>query len=201
MRDYARLDAFLDDRFKEIYPEPSAEPHISIINRMVPEFIETHKIAPGMRVLDVGCGEGLAMELFREHGCETLGVGFGGEAETARAKGFEVVESDMSFLDLDEASFDVVWCRHVVEHSIFPFFTLSEMFRLLKSGGSLYMEVPAIETASQHETNPNHYSVMPKDMWASLLHRLGFTDLKINEIAFNVEAGPDKYLMYTVRKP
>ena len=200
MRDYTRLDEFLDERFEDIYPGPHGEPQISIIARMVPELINHYEIQPSAKVLDVGVGNALALTAFRDGGCQPVGVGFGDEAENSRAEGFEVVEADMSFLNLPNKTFDVVWCRHVIEHSIFPYFTLSEMFRLLKTGGVFYMELPAPGTSCKHETNPNHYSVLTKEMWLSLLHRIGFTEIRQNDISFNVPAGPDTYYAFDSRK-
>jgi ubiquinone/menaquinone biosynthesis C-methylase UbiE len=200
MRDYTRLGAFLDKRFAEIYPEPLGEPHISIIRRMVPELIDHYDIQPGAKVLDVGCGHGLALKAFRDHECQPIGIGFGDEAEKCRVEGFEVVEADMSFLDFPDESFDVVWCRHVIEHSIFPYFTLHEIFRLLKAGGVFYMEVPAPGTSCNHESNPNHYSVLTKEMWLSLLRRIGFSHIRQNDISFKVPAGADVYYAFDSRK-
>lgn len=201
MRDYTRLDAFLDERLKDIYPEPFGEPHIAIITQMIPKIIDKHAIPKGGKVLDVGCGHGLALTTFREHGMDVTGVGFGEEAEKARAEGFEVIEQDMSFLDVADASYDLAWCRHVIEHSVFPFFTLAEMFRILKPGGVLYMEVPAPDTVCQHESNPNHYSVLTRTNWTHLIHRAGFENIENGDITFTVPAGPDTYYSFDAKKP
>ena len=201
MRDYSRLDAFLDERLKDIYPEPFGEPHINIITQMIPTIIGKYAIPKGAKVLDVGCGHGLALNTFRDHGMDATGVGFGYEAAKARAEGFEIIEEDMSFLDVADATFDLAWCRHVIEHSLFPYFTLSEMFRMLKPGGVIYMEVPAPDTVCQHEANANHYSVLTRTTWMQLLSRAGFTGIDTGDITFNVPAGPDTYYTFDARKP
>ena len=200
MRNYQRLDDFLNERVKDIYPEPFGEPSISITNETVPKIIEIYKIPPGARVLDVGCGHGTALQAFKKAGCEVVGVSLGPEAAKCKKEGFQVLEADMSFLDLDSGDFDVIWCRHVLEHSIFPYFTLSEMFRLLKSGGVFYMEVPAAETSLKHETNPNHYSVLSKNGWLSLLLRIGFKEIQTYDIEFLMPVGPEKYFAYLAQK-
>jgi ubiquinone/menaquinone biosynthesis C-methylase UbiE len=71
-----------------------------------------------------------------------------------------VRETDFADLDFDDESFDLVWARHALEHSVVPAFLLSEFHRLTKPGGVLYVEVPAPDTACVHETNPNHHSVL-----------------------------------------
>ena len=200
MRDYSRLETFLDARLGHIYPEPLGEPHVSITARMVPMLVEHYSLAPGARVLDVGCGHALALKAFREAGMAPVGIGFGDEAARARDEGFEIVEQDMSFLDLPAESFDLVWARHVVEHSVFPYFTLSEMHRLIKPGGVFYMEVPGPGTPCRHEANANHYSVMGHEMWESLLQRCGLTAIRRNDIRFHVPAGDDLYFAFDCRK-
>lgn len=47
MRDYTKLDAFLDARVDDIYPEPFGEPHISIITQTVPALIAHYDIKKG----------------------------------------------------------------------------------------------------------------------------------------------------------
>ena len=200
MRDFLRLDLFLNERFTDIYPEPIGEPGISIIQQMIPDIISHYSIQSGAKVLDVGCGNGLALKLFRDSGCNPIGVGFGDEAKTCRAEGFEIVEKDMSFLKFSDQTFDLVWCRHVLEHSIFPFYTLNEMHRILKKGGAFYMEVPAPDTGCKHESNPNHYSVLTKGMWKSLMLRTGFKDIRERDISFTVPAGPDVFYAFDGRR-
>ena len=68
MRNYNRHDAFLNQRIRDIYPEPLGEPHLSITARMVPALIDHHHIQPGAKVLDVGCGHALALKAFRTAG-------------------------------------------------------------------------------------------------------------------------------------
>ena len=110
------------------------------------------------------------------------------------------VSADMSFLEFDECLFDLVWCRHTLEHSVFPYFTLCEIYRFLKPGGVFYIEVPAPDTSSLHETNLNHYSVFTKKMWESLILRSGFKIVRPNTIAFRTGGGHDEYYAFDGRR-
>jgi ubiquinone/menaquinone biosynthesis C-methylase UbiE len=197
---YRRLDAFLRRLRGDIYPELPSPVH-SAITRQMFEVLQSHyPQAPGARVLDVGCGQGVALEVFRDAGLDPLGVTLGPDVEVCREKGFDVREMDFSFLDFPDASFDLVWCRHAIEHSVFPFFTLSELHRILKPGGVLYLEVPAPDTACRHQTNRNHYSVLGKSMWIELLQRVGFPELRVRDLNFSTGAGPDTYWAFMQRK-
>ena len=197
----AKLERFLEKIKNDTYPEPLSEPHLSITRQMFDYFNKKCCLPSGGRVLDVGCGQGLALELFTEKGFRPIGITLNHEdLSVCRQKEYEVYEMDQSFLDFHDHEFDFIWCRHCLEHSIFPYFTLSELFRVLKPKGYLYVEVPAPDTSCKHQTNLNHYSVLGKSMWAGLIKRTGFNILDVVDISFKVPAGPDTYWAFIQQK-
>ena len=193
-KDIEKLEAFFTRIRKDIYPEPCSVTHTEITQKTIQYLCDKYSLPPNCKILDVGCGQGVALELFFNKGFNPIGITLGSEdvAECKR-KGFEAHEMDQSFLDFCDQEFDCVWCRHCLEHSIFPAFTLSELFRVLKVGGYLYVEVPAPDTSCRHQTNKNHYSVLGKSMWIELIKRTGFEILDILDINHTVPAGPDTY--------
>lgn len=198
---YQRFDAFLKKLQGDIYPEPPSGLHVGLSRKMYGELCKYYPQQPGAKVLDVGCGQGLALEIFRDAGLDPLGITLGEDAEVCRSKGLNVLEMDFAFLDFPDESFDLVWCRHAIEHSIFPLFTLAELTRVLKPGGVLYLEVPAPDTSCRHQTNPNHYSVLGKSMWMELIRRSGFPEVRVFDLNFTVPAGPDTYWAFMQQKP
>ncbi|MBF0423570.1 MAG: methyltransferase domain-containing protein [Magnetococcales bacterium] len=200
MNDYTTLDVFLEQLRTDIYPEPVSEPHGIITSRMIAQLVKTGIITPGQRVLDVGCGSGLALEAFVRHGIDAVGITLGPEAQACRERGLDVREMDFSFLDFDHSYFHLIWCRHALEHSFSPLFTLHGFHKKLIQGGWLYVEVPAPDTSCHHETNPNHYYVLGRSMWQSLFHKTGFhLEWKV-EFPFDTVSGPDLYLGFLLRK-
>ena len=97
---------------------------------------------------------------------------------------------DMNFLPERDESVDLLFCRHALEHSPFPYFSLLEYNRVLKPGAYLYVEVPAPDCDRQHEDNRNHYSIMGKTMWLQLLKRAGF-DVNWHEYEFPIKDNDD----------
>jgi SAM-dependent methyltransferase len=190
---YRRLETFLQGLQGDIYPERPSEVHTQITHRMFGELLKRHPLKRGARVLDVGCGQGVALEMFKEAGLDAVGITLGPDAATCREKGLDAVEMDFSFLEFPDAAFDLVWCRHAIEHSIFPLFTLTELHRVLRPGGVLYLEVPAPDTSCNHQRNPNHYSVLGKSMWLELIRRAGFGESQVADMDFTTGAGPDTY--------
>lgn len=201
MRDFSRLDAFLDRRVADVYPETPSEPHLSITRMVIQELHRLGQIGPGGRVLDVGCGQGVALEQFRSLGLEAIGVAMGKDVEVCRSKGFKVRDMDQNFMTLPDGGFDLLWCRHVLEHSFAPYFTLAEYRRLTRPGGLVYVEVPAPDTSAHHELNPNHYSVLPLSSWLALFSRAGFIVEWSRSLNFTVRCGPDTYWSNLLRVP
>ena len=104
----------------------------------------TCALPQGARVLDAGVRAGGGAAAFRGAGLRCDGVTLNAaDVEACQRQGYRVLEMDQSFLDFPDEQFDLVWCRHCLEHSIFPYFTLHEFRRVLKPGGWLYVEVPA----------------------------------------------------------
>jgi SAM-dependent methyltransferase len=195
-----RLRDFMRQIASETYPEPISEGHTFITEEMAPKvaaFIER-----GAQVLDVGCGQGPALEWFKKAGYYARGITLNREdALACLNKGFHAFLMDQN--EMPESftrEFDLVWARHVLEHSVAPFFTLHEFNRVLKPGGVLYVEVPAPDTACQHHTNRNHYSVLGIKMWRSLIERAGFTIETAVAINLVTGAGPDIYFSLICRK-
>jgi SAM-dependent methyltransferase len=200
MRDYSRFDCFLNDRAGDVYPEVPSEPHLSITQSTIEDLHRDGLIGRDQRVLDVGCGQGIALEIFRQFGLRAVGVTLGPDFATCRAKGFEVYQMDQNFMDFADDEFDFLWCRHVLEHSVAPLFTLAEYHRVTKPDGLVYIEVPAPDTSAHHENNPNHYSVFPASSWLALFSRVGFALERSIAINFTVPCGPDTYWSYLLRR-
>jgi ubiquinone/menaquinone biosynthesis C-methylase UbiE len=196
-----KLEQFLERVKGETYPEPTSALHTQISQKMLDLFIEKCALQPEAKILDIGCGQGVALELFLQKGFQPIGITLNSvDVEACHQKGYTVYEMDQSFLDFPDQAFDGIWCRHCLEHSIFPYFTLSEFFRVLKPTGALYVEVPAPDTSSRHQSNRNHYSVLGKTMWAELFHRSGFKLVEVADINFQTQLGADTYWAFMQKK-
>ena len=198
---HLRLSDFIAARAAEIYPEPRTSGHDGLTAQMA--ALVAPLLPPGASVLDVGCGQGPALEWFKEHGHYPIGITTNtADLRECEANGHEVYAEDMHKLPDSFAvwPFDCVWARHVLEHSVIPFFVLHEFARALKPGGILYCETPAPDTACHHTSNPNHYSVLTCPGWISLIDRAGFEILEVREINIKTDAGPDIYHSIIAKK-
>ena len=98
------------------------------------------------KILDIGCGRGLFLDIMRTHGWSVMGVEFGKEAveSASKAYGIEVIDETTARSTLKDEEFDVVTMNHVLEHVYDPVETIRECARTLKMDGSLVVSVPNI---------------------------------------------------------
>ncbi len=197
-----RFTDFMKEIKKETYPEAPLDFHTQISDRLIVELLQKINLSQNKRILDVGCGQGLALKKFTEYGYNPVGITLNDtDYKICKNQGYETYLMDQSFLQFENEKFDLIWARHVLEHSIFPYYTLHEYNRVLKKNAWLYVEVPAAGFDAVHENNPNHYSVLTKTMWSSLFLRSGFR--KINNMVFKLEltqGGKDQYWIFILQK-
>lgn len=96
----------------------------------------------GVRVLDVGCGDGLLMGLLEKQGAYVTGADISDVAiQKCEQKGFKVRKISGSHLPFDDNSFDLVIALDVLEHLYAPGELLREMARV-SLGGNVIVGVP-----------------------------------------------------------
>ncbi len=105
-------------------------------------------IRPGMRVLDVGCGNGYWAGWFIDRGCQVVGLDPSESgiavARKSQPKGrfeAEVVSTNI-LTQLNEEPFDLVVSFEVVEHVYSPETWARGCFSALKPGGTLVCSTP-----------------------------------------------------------
>lgn len=173
MREDPQLDA-LEDSTKKVYFRDRL--------RLVEKFCDR-----GGRVLDVGCGRGIFLELARDAGFEPFGVELAAaDAEAARRRvGVDVVAADFEEIDTSNRDFDVITLFHVIEHFKSPSRAMAKVCSLLKPGGLIVIETPRIDTVwfrllgrRWREFMFGHLFFFSRGTLADLLERHGFTILE-----------------------
>jgi SAM-dependent methyltransferase len=99
------------------------------------------------RVLDIGCGLGEMLSVFKENGWDTLGIEFNPFASEYARKNFDIPVINKSVYDFDEShKFDVIMLWGVLEHLYDPTNILNKCNGLLREDSLLVLEVPSADS-------------------------------------------------------
>ena len=190
MRDYTRIDKYLDKLAQDIHPQPSDPGHIAwttdVIVKMCPSDVSS--------VLDVGCGEGFSKAIFKKHrpGINNwVGVTLGAD-DYKKAKDIgNAYPDDVTFLKFDDNQYDLIFARHILEHSPMPLLTLMEWYRVGKK--YLLLVFPAWEYWLSY--GKNHYYMFTKDQLWWLLARSGWKVIKQEDFTTSDKLFMDFYMV------
>jgi SAM-dependent methyltransferase len=108
------------------------------------ERIHGYSSARGLRVLDVGCGNGYVLFHYARNGADVTGVDLTATAIDLSSKRFALaglngrfVEIDGEHLPFPDDHFDIVCSMGVLHHTSNPGPVVDEIFRVLKPGGRM----------------------------------------------------------------
>lgn len=99
------------------------------------------------KALDIGCGLGEMLSIFKENGWDTLGVEFNPFASNYARENFGVSVINKSVYDFDGSNkFDVIMMWGVLEHLYDPMKILDKCHSLLSKDSLLVLEVPSSDS-------------------------------------------------------
>jgi 2-polyprenyl-3-methyl-5-hydroxy-6-metoxy-1,4-benzoquinol methylase len=149
-----------------------------------------------LRVLDIGCGEGCFAEALARDGARVVAIDVAEEPlRRARARhpalDMRLVEPEAP-LPLKDASFDVVWAGETLEHVLDTSRWLSEVRRVLRSGGLVLLSTPDHGPLSRlrlglsgkaferhFDPRSDHLRFYTRRVLAALLVDFGFEDVTV----------------------
>lgn len=154
-------------------------------------------LGPGIRVLDIGCGNGYTAGMLLNEGCDVTGVDLSEEGidlarKTYPTGRFELMSADEHLLrNLDCEPFDLVVSTEVVEHLYAPRSFLRGAFSALKRSGKFICTTPyhgylknlAISLAGKWDSHANplwdggHIKLWSRKTLGLALREAGFHNL------------------------
>jgi 2-polyprenyl-6-hydroxyphenyl methylase/3-demethylubiquinone-9 3-methyltransferase len=167
-------------------------------SRFMRHIFDFAQCKEGMRVLDIGCGNGYACGEFLKHGCTVVGIDLSQSGITLARRAypqgrFEAVSADSKILEhLREEPFDLIVSTEVVEHLYSPREYARGAFDALKPGGRFICTTPyhgylknllisLLNKWDQH-ANPlwdgGHIKLWSRQTLTALLRETGFVNIQ-----------------------
>jgi len=137
--------------------------------RLVDSFVRLSGLAPGARVIDLGCGSGTFTQLLKQRGYAAAGLDISPKLlELARRNypDLQFDEGDVEALPYEEASVDGVLLSGIVHHLPDARLCAAEVMRVLRPGGRFVAFDP-------NRANPFMY--LYRDRSSPLYHSVGVT--------------------------
>jgi ubiquinone/menaquinone biosynthesis C-methylase UbiE len=131
--------------------DPSEQARLAALNRMTnAPFLDFLNLGPADRVLEVGSGLGLLAAQAAARAPRGRVVGLEHSAAQLAAAppppaNLSLVQGDAHALPFPDDSFDVAYCRYVLEHVADPVTVLAEMRRVVRAGGRVLAQENNIE--------------------------------------------------------
>ncbi|MBF0593933.1 MAG: class I SAM-dependent methyltransferase [Candidatus Omnitrophica bacterium] len=161
-------------------------------------FEKLRDLPPSPRILDIGCGRGQVLKRCKmiRHDAIVVGVDISNDL-------YFIKEPECSFLQvnleegripLEDNSFDLITCEHVVEHLNNFNGIFLEIRRLLRSDGIAYIEAPDLRTTWLPQApfakcgginfydDPTHIRPFTQGAFRLLAIRSGFSEFKTFQV-------------------
>jgi 2-polyprenyl-3-methyl-5-hydroxy-6-metoxy-1,4-benzoquinol methylase len=97
---------------------------------------------PGLKVLDVGCGNGMLLRQFQKRGCLCFGSDPSPWARTCAERYGYTLLPRIEDADIEPGSFDIITSTSALEHIARPLEHMTRLLEILKPGGTAYFTVP-----------------------------------------------------------
>lgn len=136
--------------------------HASLLNAARVQTVSdmVSHIGNGLKVLDVGCGDGAMGEPIRKMGNSVISLELPTIATLAHRCGVpSIVAGDAEHLTFASNSFDVVLASEVMEHLWNPHNFLDEAHRVLRANGHLIIETPEGRGGLHYDDHKHYFTV------------------------------------------
>ncbi|RYE26099.1 MAG: class I SAM-dependent methyltransferase [Sphingobacteriales bacterium] len=173
-------------------------------NYVLPFIEKTKKIGPGIRVLEIGCGEGGVLTPFIEGGCYCVGVDLDQyridlankfllqAVADEKAAFFNWNVYDDSFLQKYKNYFDLIILKDTIEHIPNQEAFIPYMKQLLRQDGQIFFGFPPwyMPFGGHQQIAENklaskmpYYHILPKPIYMKLLKWLGEDEGMLQELS------------------
>jgi SAM-dependent methyltransferase len=191
MKQWQHLDAqrILDDQIRSWWFQGK---------RTIVDALFSGQIPPAARVLDIGAGQGLFINHFVASGQLVALDDWPSCLMRNRQRGGIPVRGNAVHLPFADKKFDYLFALDVLEHLPDDRQTIQEWSRVLKPGGKLVLNIPAMECLwSHHDVQMGHYRRYHRSTLRPVLESNGFKILRMTYTNFFLF--PVSWLVFRLR--
>lgn len=143
-------DSYDEDDYSEHYRLkiiPSIEYRREVLGKRKYNQIASYFNKPGS-ILDIGCGLGDLLSVFKDHGWSCMGIEFNKFAANYGRDNFglNVIDKSIFKFEPEDNQFDCIMLWGVLEHFTSPMNVLKKACQILKKDGLLVLEVPSADS-------------------------------------------------------
>lgn len=164
-----------------------------------------HGIGPGVKVLEIGCGDGGNLLPFARLGCDVIGVDIAANKIDGARTFFAEAGAEATFIADDifnirelEKSFDIIICHDVFEHIQDKETFLANLADYLRPEGMVFMAFPAWQMPfgghqqicrSKFLSHLPFYHLLPVCLYKPMLKAFGESSDRVDELLSIKECG------------
>ena len=123
--------------------EGSSDSLIDLHNKSLSNLFKN--ISTHLSILDVGCGDGVALRWFKSNGFNDVeGIDANSnKLERAAISGCKLYTGDIHRMcDIISRKYDIIYCSHTLEHALFPELVIDNFKNILNYKGTLIIIIP-----------------------------------------------------------
>jgi SAM-dependent methyltransferase len=136
---------------------------------------ELRRLGPPSRAIELGASGGGNSMVLKEHGWDVLATEYvAAGVEIAKARGLNAIQADARDLPVESESYDLLVAFDVLEHIEEDHLAATEIFRVLRPGGTALIAVPCgIELWSAHDVASGHFRRYTRETLTEVVERAG----------------------------
>lgn len=182
------FEMFYKDDYRAIYSDRAEIGECAEkdkIKKYVDSILTEFEIPLPKVVFEVGCGNGINMESFKD--CTCIGVDYDTEAiKKGQAKGLDLREGGIDVLEATGLKADLIIMNHVLEHMTDIKRELGRVRDLLSDNGVLYVAVPPFYVGNKQDILQNaHNYQFTGNTLHYVMRACGFSEFALDE---NIES-------------
>jgi hypothetical protein len=181
----------------EVIYQPTGPVAHKVIDAQLPGFIKGATGEDEKKfIIDIGCGDGYAMEKMIEMGYENVqGLTLHKqEWDICKEKELSVHLMNYNFSEMMDRFFHVAWMRQSLQFSFQPYYTMLELNRIMRINGWVYIEVPDTSNAGVP------LATLDKDTYERLFRASGFEVIQSDSITLSSGDISEKHNFFALVK-